>query len=146
MTRQPTEGEEERWCEERRAQVAEYLRREGVTHGRIGEWPAWHVTPYVSVWVIESVVAPDSVGWWVICGDGPTDHISVGQGRHPRDALRAFAAQWGELASYMLRGEPHPTFEIGSPKTWPELGPLLKNRADLLKSCADDDSIWQPAH
>ncbi len=66
--------DEERWCQERRAQVAEYLRREGVRHGRIGEWRAWHVAPYVSVWAIESATLPESVGWWVICGDGPTDY------------------------------------------------------------------------
>jgi hypothetical protein len=33
---------EEQWCRDRRAQVEEYLQREGVDHGRIGEWPAWH--------------------------------------------------------------------------------------------------------
>ena len=144
MTEQPS-NEDERWCEEHRAQVAEYLGREGVRHGRIGEMPAWHVAPYVSVWAIESVAAPDWVGWWVICGDGPTDYMSAGPVRHPRDAVRAFAARWAEVASYMLRGEPHPTIELGSPRTWPELGPLLRNRAELLISCADDDSTWQSA-
>lgn len=68
-------SEAERWCEERCAQVAEYLRREGVSHGRIGEWPAWHVAPYVSIWAIESATTPDSIDWWVICGDGPTDGL-----------------------------------------------------------------------
>jgi len=144
MTERPP-SEEERWCEERRSEVAEYLRREGVRHGRIGEWPAWHVVPYVSIWAIESVVAPESVGWWAICGDGPTDYMTAGRVRHPREALRAFADRWAEMASYMRRGEPHPTMELGSPRTWPELGPLLEKRAELLKASADDDSVWQPA-
>jgi Domain of unknown function (DUF4826) len=109
------------------------------------EWPAWHVAPYVSVWAIESATSPDSVGWWVICGDGPTDYIPGEEGVDPREAVRAFAAPWSEVASYMLRAEPHPTIELGSPKTWPELEPLLKNRAELLNSCAADDSVWQPA-
>jgi len=139
-------GEEERWCQARRAQVAEYLRHEGVRHGRFGEWPAWHVAPYVSVWAIESGTTPDSVGWWVICGDGPTDYISAEEGRdHPREAVRTFATRWNEVASYMLRAEAHPTIELGSPRTWRELGPLLKSRAELLNSCAADDSVWQPA-
>ena len=137
--------DEERWCHERRAQVTEYLRRENVRHGRIGEWPAWHVVPYVSVWAIESATSPESVGWWVICGDGPTDYISGEEVVDPREAVRAFASRWSEVASYMLRAEPHPTIELGSPKTWPELGPLLKNRAELLGSCAADDAVWQPA-
>jgi hypothetical protein len=41
----------------------------------------------------------------------------------------------------MLRAEPHPTIELGSPETWAELGPLLKKRAELLSSCAADDSV-----
>jgi len=138
-------SEEERWCQERRAQVAEYLRAEGIRHGRIGDWPAWHMSPYVSIWAIESGTTPDSVGWWVICGDGPTDYVSAKRVKDPRAAVQAFADRWNEVASYMLRAEPHPTIELGSPKTWVELGPLLKRRAELLSSSAADDSVWQPA-
>ena len=127
MTERPAR-EEERWCEERRAQVAEYLRCEGLRHGRIGEWPAWYLTPHVSIWAIESVVAPGSVGWWAICGDGPTDYMTAGGVRHPREALRAFAARWAEIASYMARGEPHPTIHMGSPRTWQELAGYGKTR------------------
>ena len=138
-------SEEERWCQERRAQVAEYLRAEGIRHGRIGDWPAWHMSPYVSIWAIESGTTPDSVGWWVICGDGPTDYVSAKRVKDPRAAVQAFADRWNEVASYMLRAEPHPTIELDSPKTWVELGPLLKRRAELLSSSAADDSVWQPA-
>jgi hypothetical protein len=142
---QQSSSEEERWCDERRAQVAEYLRDEGIRHGRIGEGPAWHVSPYVSIWAIESGTTSESVGWWVICGDGPTDYVSAKGVKDPRTAVRAFADRWNEVALYMLRAEPHPTIELGSPQTWAELGPLLKNRAELLRSCAADDSAWQPA-
>jgi len=61
-----TRMEEERWCEERRAEVAEYLRGEGVSHGRVAAWPAWHLAPHVSVWAIASPA--QSIGWWVVCG------------------------------------------------------------------------------
>lgn len=40
---------EERWCDEQKAIVAEYLRSQRLEHGRIGEWPAWHVAPYASI-------------------------------------------------------------------------------------------------
>lgn len=43
-----------RWCHERRAEVAAYLRREQVPHGRISQKPVWHVIPYVSLWAIET--------------------------------------------------------------------------------------------
>jgi Domain of unknown function (DUF4826) len=54
---------EDRWCEAQRAVVADYLRSEKVEHGRIGDWPAWHVAPYVSIWAIESVARPEWIGW-----------------------------------------------------------------------------------
>ena len=47
---------EERWCGEQRSRVADYLRSQGVDYGRIGQWPAWHLAPYVSIWAIESRV------------------------------------------------------------------------------------------
>jgi hypothetical protein len=134
---------EEAWCAERRDQVVAYLRAEGVHHGRVGEWPAWHVAPHLSIWAIESRTVPDSVGWWVVCGDGPTDYISAGRLNHPREAMRAIAARWLEVSAHMRRGEPHPTVTIGSPATWPELGPLLEVRAVLLRRFADDDGVWQ---
>src|SRR5207253_9606987 len=70
---------EERWCIEQRAIVADYLRLQKVRHGRIGEWPAWHVAPIASIWAIESTVQPESIGWWVIGGDPPTDYISANE-------------------------------------------------------------------
>lgn len=52
--------EEERWCEEQRQKVKTYLAQAGLMHGEIGEWPAWHITPYLAIWAIESMQAP---GW-----------------------------------------------------------------------------------
>lgn len=135
-------AQEEKWCDERRTEVAGYLKTEGLSHGRIGEWPAWHVVPYVSIWAIESKVRPDWVGWWVICGDLPTDYISADAIKHPRDATRAISKRWLEVSAYMSRGEKHPTICLGTPDTWSVLGPLLKSRAEMLGRWADDDSVW----
>jgi hypothetical protein len=52
------------WCDHQRHQVTEYLRTQGVAHGRVGDWPAWHVAPYVSIWAIESLIRPEWIGWW----------------------------------------------------------------------------------
>jgi hypothetical protein len=134
---------EEQWCNARRADVVDYLKREGCVHGEVGEWPAWHLAPYVSIWAVESLRNPGWVGWWAICGDGPTDYISAGAIRHPREAMRAFGQSWAEQSSYMARGEPHPTTSMGSPEDWPMLGPLLRSRADMLCKCADDDALWE---
>jgi hypothetical protein len=144
MTKQSavTDVDEERWCAERRAQVADYLIGEGVKHGSIGEWPAWHVAPYVSVWAIESLKSPGWVGWWVVCGDLPTDYVSSKDIRHPREAVRAIAKRWRELVPYLERGEPHPSVRLGTHETSATLAPLLKARGELLSGWADDDSIW----
>ena len=133
---------EEQWCHQRRAQVLEYLEREGVKHGRVGEWPAWHVAPYVSIWAIESLKAPEWVGWWVICGDLPTDYVSAHDIRHPRDAVRAIAKRWREVVPYMERGEDHPELKVGDPERRAELAPLLRARANLLAGWAGDDRVW----
>jgi hypothetical protein len=136
---------EEKWCFSRLEDVQNYLEREGVKHGRVGEWPAWHLQPYVSVWAIESAEVPDAVGWWVISGDLPTDYITSEGIYEPRDAIRSFSKRWEEVSDYMLRGDSHPTIKIGSPDSWSELGPHLKSRADILWKWAEDDSIWSEA-
>jgi hypothetical protein len=94
---------EEHWCDECHRTVAEYLAKQSVVHGEVGSWPAWHVAPYVSIWAIESLLAPGHVGWWAICGDLPTDYLSAATIKHPRKALLAFADLWKEVAEYMQR-------------------------------------------
>lgn len=135
-------NDEYRWCQERRAEVAEYLRRERAPHGGISKKPVWLIIPYVSLWAIGSATASESIGWWVICGDLPTDYVSTQQAVDPREALRAFAARWREVAHYMSRGDRHPAIEIGQPAMWPKLAPLLKIRTELLTSSIDDERLW----
>jgi hypothetical protein len=137
---------EERWCAERHKEVAEYLARQRVEHGEVGSWPAWHVVPYVSIWAIESLLAPGDVGWWAICGDVPTDYISAANVKHPREAMLAFADTWGEAAGCMLNGVSPVDVTFGPPERSAELAPLLQNRADLLRRFAGDDSVWGPEY
>lgn len=134
---------EDRWCAERRAEVIEYVTAEKIPHRQVGGWPIWHFAPYVSLWALECAERPGRVGHWVIAGDLPIDHVSAETNKHPRMAIRAFGERWDEVAAHMLRGEPHPAMTIGAPEDWPELGDLLKRRAELLKSFADDGSIWE---
>ena len=133
---------ENTWIASQRKIVQEYLDRQAVGHLGVGEYPAFHVHPYVAVWAVQSKKAPCWVGWWAISGDLPTDYVERGKIAHPREALRAFARQWRELSAYMLRGEEHPDIKIGTPDQWPGLGDLLRRRAQILKSYADNDEIW----
>lgn len=133
---------EDAWVTEQRGAVLRYLEREGIQHGEVSEWPAWHLLPYLAVWAIESFAAPGRVGWWAISGDVPTDYVSFSDANHPREVMRHFARQWAEVSSFMLRSESHPKTTIGTPDQWPELGDLLQRRAELLLSYADNDSIW----
>lgn len=134
---------EERWCAERRIDVAAYLAREGVEHGEIGEWPAWHVAPYVSVWAIESKRSPGWVGGWVVCGDLPTDHVSASEIKHPREALQAFAERWRRHCESVRSGQATPDYSIGGEETPADLVPLLEARAKVLAEWARDDSLWE---
>jgi hypothetical protein len=135
-------GVEERWCNERRSAVIEYLQQQHLVHGTVGEWPAWHVAPYVSIWAIESTSKPGWVGWWVISGDLPTDYVSANAIKHPRDAIQAIAARWQNAAVLMAQGAGAPGFTIGSPNDWPSLAPLLESRAKLLQEWAGDERLW----
>jgi len=135
----------ERWCNERREDVSAYLHQQRVAHGRVGEWPAWHLAPYASVWAIESKSDPGWVGWWVISGDLPTDYVSAQAIKHPREAIRAIAERWSSAAEYMARGQTSPGFSIGSPSDWPALAPQLSSRAKLLQEWAADPELWNDA-
>lgn len=137
---------EERWCLAQQGIVADYLRSQDVKHGRIGEWPAWHVAPYVSIWAIESLARPEWIGWWVICGDLPTDYISAADAeppQHPRTAMRVFAENWLDVVNAWKEGREHENTRIGSQGSREKLGPLLESRAKLLMKWADDDSLWK---
>ncbi|HEY5741179.1 MAG TPA: DUF4826 family protein [Terrimicrobiaceae bacterium] len=137
---------EERWCGERRAQVVEYLQRQGVTHGGVGQWRAWHIAPYVSIWAIESAARPEWVGWRVVCGDFPTDYISADKSKHPREAMSAIAKRWLEVSACMKRGETHPTIRVGRAEDQVELTPLLEKPGAVLLRWSNDDSLWGPEY
>lgn len=137
---------ENQWCVEQRETVAEYLRFENVAHGRIGDWPAWHLAPYVAVWAIESLARPEWIGWWVISGDLPTDYISaasVEPPQHPRKAMRVFAENWLEVVDAWKQGREVENTVIGDPESHEELGPLLEKRALLLLQIVEDSSNWE---
>lgn len=137
---------EEFWCEKQRQVVADYLQSQGVEHGRIGDWPAWHIAPCVSIWAIESLARPEWIGWWVIAGDLPTDYVSSAAcepPQHPRKAARAIAERWRQAAEAWSEGREHEGFRIAGPNLHQDLAPLLAKRAEILIEWADDDSMWQ---
>jgi hypothetical protein len=85
------------------------------------------------------------MGWWVICGDLPTDYISsaeVSPPQHPRKAMRVFAQDWLELVKAWKDGREIENTRIGDPSSRVELQPLLEARAKLLLKWANDDSLW----
>jgi hypothetical protein len=131
------------WIAEERGKVLEYLERQGIQSGQIGQWPAWQMPPYLAVWAAESFATPGQVGWWVISGAVPTDYVGFHEAGQPREVIRHFARQWAELSHFMLRGEPHPEMNVGGPDQWPELGDLLQRRAAILDQLAADDSVWE---
>ncbi len=131
------------WFAERRIEVTEYLKHEGITHGQISEEPAWHVSPYVSIWAIESQKFPGTIGWWAISGDLPNDYVSASNASTPRQAMHAIASLWKEAAQYMARGERHPTFVIGSGENNVDMASMLSSRAKMLLEWADDPEVWE---
>jgi hypothetical protein len=136
------EGAPEAWIAKWRARIAQYLTQHGVKPGAIGEGPAWSVYPHVAIWAIESGNAPGWVGWWVICGDCPTDYVTCTGDRTPRSAVEVFAARWRDGAAAMMRGERVPDWSVGNASNALELAPLLAARAELLAEWVRDDAMW----
>jgi hypothetical protein len=136
-------GEEALWAATLRLRVAKYLVQQGISHGRIGDAPAWSVFPCVSVWAVESGVSPGWIGWWVICGDCPTDYTTCTGDRTPRSAVEDFSQRWRALSEAMRRGESFAGFSVGDPENSGELAPLLESRAELLASWALDGTLWE---
>ena len=134
---------EDAWCEERQREVTDYLAAQAVAHGRVGEWPAWHVAPVVSIWAIESAMTPGAMGQWVICGDLPTDYIAADGVSDPREAVRAFAERWRTAAQAMRDGKPGPVKIGNSDEERRSLAPLLESRARLLGQWTERDDLWE---
>ncbi|MFT7536356.1 MAG: hypothetical protein ACI85K_002310 [Hyphomicrobiaceae bacterium] len=140
------EAVEEKWCAEMRTQALQYLETQRALHGEVGEWPAWHIAPYVSIWAVESVATPGRVGWWVVSGDLPTDYVSAEVIEHPRDAMQSFADRWKGYAAAVRDGSAFDGVEIAGVRDDPDgMLPVLESRAETLAEWAADDSLWQEA-
>ena len=133
---------EERWCAERAADVSACLDRQALEHGRIGEWPAWHVMPYASLWAVESQSRPEWIGWWVISGDLPSDALAAHDLPTPRDALRAFGRRWLLHGAALDRGEVPGAWAHQPDAALPKLAATLKKRGAALQAWADDAASW----
>jgi hypothetical protein len=129
------------WIREQRANVLEYLAGEGVA-ASVPPEPSWQEAPYVAIWAAMSSTAPGRVGWWVICGDVPTDYVSSSEIPDPRSAVRVFGRRWLKASKRMARGETSDDFSLGTPSEWPQLAPMLASRATLLADWANDDELW----
>lgn len=142
MNDDPTEEADERWCATQREQVLAYLLDEGFQSPVVGEWPAWHVT-LISVWAVESIEQPGSVGWWAVSGDFPTDYTTCSVDCHPRQALREIGLRWQNTAENWKDGKPAYGFGLRNVGQERELAPLLAARARLFLDTAADESNWR---
>jgi hypothetical protein len=133
--------EEEQWCAEQRESVLAYLASEKCPSNSLGEWPAWHIAPILSVWAVESIKHPGWVGWWAVSGDFPTDYVECGVERHPRQGLRDIGLRWKNAANSWLNGEEVDDWNLGDGVNHRELAPLLAQRAEMfLDIAADEDN------
>ncbi|MBN8484852.1 MAG: DUF4826 family protein [Sphingomonadales bacterium] len=134
--------DEELWCSQQRENVLAYLAREKCPFRSIGDWPAWHVAPFISVWAVESGTRPGWVGWWAVSGDCPTDYVECGSERHPRQGLRDIGLRWKDAAMRWLNGEEADDLQLGSGDDHLTWAPLLATRAKLILEIAANDENW----
>ena len=143
MSEEEEREAEEAWVADERGKVIAYLESQKCSHAGVGEWPAFHIDPYVALWAVQSPSHPGRIGWWAISGDLPTDYMSSASGYHPREAMRHFSSEWLAASEAMKKGVPNEGVRIGTPELWPEMAPLLRERAEILREYADDDELWE---
>jgi Domain of unknown function (DUF4826) len=136
------ERDDEGWCRQQRASAIAYVADAPDSFGRVGDKPAWYVAPYIAIWAVDDPGQSGTVRWWVICGDLPTDYLSVEDAASPRQAAAAFAERWSNLAAHMQSGVIHPDSRIENRGDAPLLAPLLESRARLLAEFARDTTLW----
>lgn len=137
-----TSSDDERWCDDRVADVTACIDRLAPEHGRVGERPAWFARPYASLWAVESAARPEWIGWWVIAGDLPTDALAAHDLATPRDALRAFGKRWVLHGEQLDRGDVPPAWAHLPDTELPKLAATLKRRGAALAAWADEASAW----
>jgi Domain of unknown function (DUF4826) len=135
-------NEEEAWCSERRMQIAAHLKTERANDLEVGQWPAWHIAPIVSLWALNPTGASVREGAWAICGDVPTDVIANEAQKTPRAAVRAFAKRWHDAAARITSAEPSQKATQGKSERAYELALFLEVRARQLIDWTNDDSLW----
>jgi hypothetical protein len=50
--------DEEEWVAQERQKVIAYLSSQHCEHGGVGEWPAFHVDPYLALWLFSRARHP----------------------------------------------------------------------------------------
>lgn len=138
----PQSPSENDWCAERAVEVLHCVQRHSLEHGRIGERPAWHVMPYASLWAVESKDRPEWIGWWVMCGDLPSDVLAAHDLPTPRAAMRAFGKRWVLHGQALDRGDVPPAWAHLADDALPKLAATLKRRGAALQAWADDPTSW----
>jgi hypothetical protein len=128
------------WLAEGRAAVQSCLARERVAHGGVSTAPVWAAVPMLAVWPVRIATARDTVGWWAVSGDVPTDYVAARDVPDARHALAAFAARWHQAAEQMA-GAAAPSAD--EPADLRTLSALLRGRADALARWAGDASVWR---
>ena len=134
------EANDKAWFAEQKAKVEDYLESEGLVGYRVPQIPAWHVSPYVAIWAIESLAVPGNVGWWAISGDLPSDYCSSSSARNPRQAAKHFSETWLEAVR-----DPREDGSLGTTGISAELRDMMASRAQTLANFAAEDEIWHIA-
>ena len=134
-------NQEEQWVATQRDVAIAYLQKQDVDHLGVGEWPAFHVSPYLAIWAVQSKVAPGQVGWWVITEDCPSDYISGKCITNPRLAMIQFSTQWKAWSAQMKEGNNPSDIEIGNDENRQELGDLLERRSHIMASWTNDVDV-----
>lgn len=125
-----TKEQQDNWVREQYFEATKYLANKGLVTESVADSDSRYLVPLMALWKINLT---DKSTVWVICGDVPTDHISLAQDEPARDVVRHFTFKWQLQADTLLKSEIEEQVNYAN---------LLINKAEGLYDLYAKDELW----
>ena len=126
-----TEEEQQQWVKKQYQIATKYLAEKGIVTKSVIVEESRYIIPLLAIWKLTSM---DDKRYWVLSGDLPSDHSTVGVAPNAREALRHFSLKWQMQAENLLRSKNEEQTIFAN---------LLIKRAEDFYKLSNDDVLWQ---
>ncbi|PCI60801.1 MAG: DUF4826 domain-containing protein [Gammaproteobacteria bacterium] len=128
---QLTEEQAQAWVREQYQVATKYLANKGLVTDSVMVEDSRYIAPLLSVWKLKLL---DNSWHWVICGDLPTDHVSIEAANSAKEVLKHFSLKWQLQAENILKHQPS--------EEQAQYANILVGRAESLYKLSEDEKLW----